>query len=48
MWERYPHALDTLRQLNAAKRIDLPRRVLRLDYASSDPRDGHLRVVDAK
>lgn len=45
-WERFPHALDTLRQLNAAKRIDLPRRVLRLQYASDDPRDGLVRVGD--
>lgn len=45
-WDRYPHTLATLRALQTTRRLDLPRRRLRLDYVSDDPRSGGIGVFE--
>lgn len=46
MYERFPHALATLRRLNASRRIDLPRKDLDVRYRSEDPASGAIVLVE--
>jgi hypothetical protein len=46
MWNRFPHTLAILRQLNVSRRMDLPRRTLELRYASDDPASGAIEIVE--
>jgi len=46
MTKRYPQALAILRQLNASRRMDLPRRTFELRYASDDPASGEIELVE--
>jgi hypothetical protein len=46
MWNRFPHTLDTLRELNRSHRADLPVASLQLRYASDDPDSGLVELVE--
>jgi hypothetical protein len=46
LWERYPHTLAVLRQLNVSRRMDLPRGILEIRYASDDPASGEIELVE--
>ena len=46
MWERFPHTLAILRQLNAGRRADLPQRTLEVRYVSEDPSSGAIEMVE--
>ena len=46
MWERFPHTLAILRQLNTSRQIDLPRRTLEVRYTSADPASGAIEIVE--
>jgi hypothetical protein len=46
MYERFPHTLAILRQLNAGRRADLPQRNLELRYVSADPSSGRIELVE--
>jgi hypothetical protein len=45
MWERFPHTLAILRELNARPRAMLARRTIELRYASQDPASGAIEMV---
>jgi hypothetical protein len=45
MWNRFPHTLDILRQLNQIDWPGLPRGRFELRYASTDPASGAIEVV---
>jgi hypothetical protein len=46
MYERFPHTLAILRQLNAGRRADRPQRNLEVRYVSDDPASGAIEVVE--
>jgi hypothetical protein len=46
LYERFPHTLAILRQLNAGRRADRPQRNLELRYVSDDPASGAIEVVE--
>jgi hypothetical protein len=45
MWQRFPHTLAILRELNARPRVTRPRRRIELRYASQDPASGAIEMV---
>jgi hypothetical protein len=45
MWERFPHTLAILRELNARPRAMLARRRIELRYATQDPASGAIEMV---
>ena len=45
MWQRFPHTLAILRELNPSRRADGPRRVVELRYASGDQSSGAIEMV---
>jgi uncharacterized membrane protein YuzA (DUF378 family) len=46
MWERFPHTLAILRQLNPGRRADRPQRTLEVRYVSEDPSSGAIELVE--
>jgi hypothetical protein len=46
LYERFPHTLEILRQLNPGRRADRPQRRLELRYVSKDPLSGAIQLVE--
>jgi hypothetical protein len=45
MWQRFPHTLAILRELNARPRVTRRRRTIELRHASQDPASGAIEMV---
>jgi hypothetical protein len=45
MWQRFPHTLTILRELNARPRVTRSRRTIQLRFASQDPASGAIEMV---
>jgi hypothetical protein len=45
LYQRYPHTLEVLRELNPGSGAERPKQALEIRYASGDPAFGAIEVV---